>query len=221
MEATAGSRANPKLEGHGLALTDERVLSSGTGPKFAGALIRPLHHLLFGSGRHHFWSAGSGGPRSCWPSPRTACGGWRTRTGPAVPRARALAEAEAVMADHPIGQAMAAQAPASVPAPASDLALLWGRRAERLIVARPATTVCCTQPGVGGAGPRWVRRPPLRPARRGSGRRAGSDGRGRERLRRVGPEAAFFGPPTPTSGGTATATTSCSTRRAGHRPRST
>jgi hypothetical protein len=50
------------------------------------------------------------------------------------------------MGDHAIGHAMARSGPASVPAPASDLALLWGRRAEQLMVARPATTVYCTQP---------------------------------------------------------------------------
>jgi heme oxygenase len=56
-----------------------------------------------------------------------------------------LAQAEAVMADHPIGRAMARSAPVSVPALATDLGFLYGRRWEQQIAAHSATTVYCTQ----------------------------------------------------------------------------
>jgi heme oxygenase len=56
-----------------------------------------------------------------------------------------LAQAEAVMADHPIGAAMNRSARVCVPALAADLSFLYGRRWERQIVAYPATTVYCTQ----------------------------------------------------------------------------
>jgi heme oxygenase (biliverdin-producing, ferredoxin) len=55
-----------------------------------------------------------------------------------------LAQAEAVMADHPAGQAMIRSGPVSVPALATDLGFLYGRRWEQEIAAHPVTTVYCT-----------------------------------------------------------------------------
>jgi heme oxygenase len=57
----------------------------------------------------------------------------------------ALAQAETVMAEHPIRQAMARSGPVGVPALATDLGFLYGERWEQQIVAHPATTIYCTQ----------------------------------------------------------------------------
>jgi heme oxygenase (biliverdin-producing, ferredoxin) len=55
-----------------------------------------------------------------------------------------LAEAEEVMADDPIGLAMARSAAISLPALAADLDYFHGLQWKHRIVARPVTTVYCT-----------------------------------------------------------------------------
>ena len=55
-----------------------------------------------------------------------------------------LAEAEDVMADDPVGLAMARSAAISLPALAADLDYFHGSHWQHRIIARPVTTVYCT-----------------------------------------------------------------------------